>query len=441
MEGDGMSLAGSAKPVIVMQPGPLHLFWTTGVFYFWVLKKDFNFVFIVPENYRDHVRFQKVANMPSVRHVEYLQSGGLACHRQFSKKFKSILSQFRPSSILLHNRSYVENQYLIYWSRKLCPESPRYHYQNGRVALMWESDFAARRAGQIEEMSKKFSWLSEKSKIIGKIVDLRNGLAYVANFKLRPLLSIGALFDPPVNVFTGHVNIKATKESSNSGYDFLLAYLDNEIEAYRSQGIENIVKVRHPLSDCAEDVFKSLYDGYAVSDSILILPSYGFTSRMLEDGWDQVGLISHISGKWIQGIEKLLEKYPGFEVKMKVHPLSLSDPIWRNILAAICKRYPELKSIDPKESAEWHVVQSKVIVGDVTTVLWWAGLYGGKTVISLDIFKYAGGDEMRLYQPLVNYICDVDAIGKIDGGNEFLKFDKSILDCIQDTLRSEFIFA
>ena len=28
------------RRIIVMQPGPLHLFWTTGVFYFWALNNS-----------------------------------------------------------------------------------------------------------------------------------------------------------------------------------------------------------------------------------------------------------------------------------------------------------------------------------------------------------------------------------------------------------------
>jgi hypothetical protein len=43
-------------------------------------------------------------------------------------------------------------------------------------------------------------------------------------------------------------------------------------------------------------------------------------------------------------------------------------------------------------------------VGDVTTVLWWAGMHGGKVVVSLNIFGYPGGDELEKYPTIISYI-------------------------------------
>ncbi len=123
------------KPIIFMQPGPLHLFWTTGVFYFWELQKCFDFIFLVPENYRHSAQFQKVAGLTEVLHVEYMSSKSiLRRHLYYARRFRQLLRRYLPNHVLMHNRSYVENQYLLYHCRRVCPEARRYYYQNDHVS-------------------------------------------------------------------------------------------------------------------------------------------------------------------------------------------------------------------------------------------------------------------------------------------------------------------
>lgn len=56
------------------------------------------------------------------------------------------------------------------------------------------------------------------------------------------------------------------------------------------------------------------------------------------------------------------------------------------------------------------MVQSRVIVGDVTSVLWWAAMFGGNVVINLDIFDYHGGEELRSYPDLIHYVDNLKKI-------------------------------
>ena len=204
------------KPIIIMQPGPIHLFWTTGVFYFWLLKDNFDFVLIVPEGYRENELFAKVEELKSMLHVEYFLSGGLKRHIHCSKRFQLLLRQYRPVYLLLHNRSYIENQYLIHWAHKICPNSIRYYYQNGRTSLMWESDFSARRAVQVEGIMNRFPLFRGNPKFVGKLSDGHNNLAYLINFKIFPLLVMKMILTPPVNVYNGYIDHDAMIKLSNT---------------------------------------------------------------------------------------------------------------------------------------------------------------------------------------------------------------------------------
>jgi hypothetical protein len=394
-----------SKRVIVMQPGPLHLFWTTGIFYLWALMDRFDLVLIVPENFRDSEPFCKVVDLPGVRHVEYLSDKGrLTRQFRWNGQFRKIIKKFRPSYLLFHNRSYVENQYLIHWARKLSPEAKRYYYQNGRVSLVSEDDFRVRRAAQIDDFVKKHPSFERHIKLAGHVIDFRNAVGFFVNYKVLPYLVTGTTFSPPINVNSGRIHYKSTHLMSSTENDYLLSYLDIEIDVYRAQGISNIIKIQHPLVNCGITVFDFLYGKAIQTNSILLLPSYGYTARMLESGWESARLADHLAGKWCEAIAMLLKKFPGYSVKLKLHPGSFSDPLWKNIIKSIRVGFPDITIIDPVQSAEWHVIQSKIIVGDVTTVLWWAAMFGTRVIVSLDIFGYPRGDELKKYKPLITVI-------------------------------------
>ncbi|MEJ5227788.1 hypothetical protein [Thermodesulfovibrio sp.] len=420
-----------------MQPGPLHLFWTTGVFYFWSLKDDFDFVLIVPDNYQENSQFAKLLSIDSIRHVEYFPvRGRFLKHFYYNRKFKTLLQKYHPKYLLIHNCSYFENQYLLYWTQKICPDIVHYMFQNGRMSLMWKDDFAARRAMQIERLIKKIFLLHHYPQFAAKIVDIWNMISFIFNYKLMPLLTIKETFNPPVNVLTGEFDKESIIRLSTANNNYLLAYLDNEIYMYKFFGFSNIIKIEHPMKKTASEVFSFLYGDFIEKNIILILPSCGFTSRLIKNGWSANDVITHVAGRWCEAIQALLEKFPGFALKAKLHPSSYDDPVWNSIMNKLKNKFPLLIIIPPQEIAEWHIAQSRVIVGDVSSTLWWASLYGGKIVISLDIFGYPGGDEMRFYSEQIEYITNIDSLKTLIMQNKCCKsVNNDVTEVISDVLK------
>jgi len=223
------------------------------------------------------------------------------------------------------------------------------------------------------------------------------------------LLAVARVLRPPINVYNGYVNIETTQQHYEGEYDIILSYLDIEAQVYRAQGAQNVTVIQHPVSLCGNEVFRFLYDDFKVKDQILVVPSYGFTSNLIEKGWGANAVAEHVSTRWLEAIESLLVKFPTYKVKIKLHPVAHADQIWKKIVTQLqLSLGSKLEWIPSNVSAEFLVVQSKVIVGDVTSVLWWAALYGNKTVISFDIFGYYGGNELSFYQPYINYICGLE---------------------------------
>lgn len=389
------------RGVVLMQPGPLHLFWTTGVFYYWELAQKFDVVLIVGESYRSHPEFAKIAALPSTRHVEFIPPLGIVARHFFYRgRFRALLTEHRPDLILVHNRSYLADQYLLKLAREIVPKAARIYYQNGRMSLLWEQDFAYQRAMMIDSALRRYRLLGGSVNLAGLLVDVRNSIAYWTHFKLLPLLTTGAVFRPPVNVFTGKVDRAATIRCSRSEQDILLAYLENEISIYEMQGTQNIRRIRHPVQKVGRELLRFLRRECAETDTILILPSHGFTAQLIEHGWKEGRVIDHVSARWGEAIEALSSKFAGFRLLLKSHPSSTYDPLWQQILVRLQQRFPSMVLVPVGHVAEFYVAESKIIASDVSTVLWWATLWGGKIAISFDIFDYPGGDELKGYEDI-----------------------------------------
>jgi len=199
-----------------------------------------------------------------------------------------------------------------------------------------------------------------------------------------------------------------------------LTYSEREFKGFHKLGIRNLKLIKHPLANVGESFFKFMHGEIKMEEAILVLPSYGFTSKLLQEGWSQAEVVEHVSSCWIEALRALLLRFPGHGLKMKLHPVSQQDENWRAILKKITTEFNELEVIDSVESAEWWIVKSRVIVGDVTSALWWAAMYGEKIVLSLDIFGYQGGGDMKQDAGIqycasvgdIEYVCDLNIAEK-----------------------------
>ncbi|MBF0422442.1 MAG: hypothetical protein HQL73_05560 [Magnetococcales bacterium] len=272
----------------------------------------------------------------------------------------------------------------------------------------WNDDYAARKAGHVDELIQAYPILGKFLRLSQMLIEIKNQLHYFIELKLFPLLILRDTFQPPINVYTGYYNGKTKNRKLDGDNDILLAYFANEIISYHEQGIKHVIQIRHPLVDACTEVMRFLYGEIDESDMILITPSYGFTSRLIVQGWSEDQVIRHVADRWYQAIDRLLQRFPGFTIKIKLHPSSRSDPIWRAILDQLVQQLPQMVVVDPGTSAEKLIVEAKVIVGDVSNVLWWAGIIGNKVVISLDIFSYPGGDELSSYPSTIYYKTDLN---------------------------------
>ena len=391
-----------------MQTGPFHLFWTTGVFYFWALKNQFNFILIVPELFKRQQHFSLIADLPAVKKVVYLPDARLLRKRKFYNVFRALVEEYKPDIALLHNTSFIENQLLIFAIRENYPTCPVVHYQNGRGVVAGELDWQVRKSIQISTVKKRLRILGGSSKFATAIVDLRNIWYLVFNYIIIPITTVTRVLMPPVDPYRGQIN-KRAMEWTYQPNDCVISYFEVEASEYKRSGVPEVWVAEHPLVSTSEDFFDFFYGGAQVKDQVAIFPSHGFTDSLSVKGFTEREIVERVAGKWMDAIHFLFCRYPDHQFVIKLHPSTDSDVVWTKILAKLKCGFDKLIVVDPQVSAEYLVATSTVVVGDVTTVQWWAALHGEKTVISFDIFGYPSGDEMRYYQPHVWYLTSTSS--------------------------------
>jgi len=378
--------------VTLIQPGPRHLFWTTGVYYFWSLKEVSKFVFVVPTSYKEDVNFmQKISKHKAIVHIEYIDLNylSLTSHLKFLGKIRKIFSKYSVDFFLMHNQIYPENQYILNCIQSNDIPRKVNFYQNGRMNLNWLLDFEIRNSVRTEKVVKKIPILEFNS--VFNLIKLYLKVKYFVINTMLPFIISFKTFSPGINFYTG----SSVRENFVNAK--MLVYLDNEANQYKKIGYPKVVKIFHPLSITYKGVFSFVYGEFRIEDSILILPSHGFASIMLKDNWNQIQLVSHISNAWIGAIQLLKLKFPDYPVKMKLHPASKNDPVWGLVQDRI-SRQTGVNFLHPEVNAEYEMARTRVVVGDVGSCLWWASMIKDKTVISLDIFDYPCGDEMKSYE-------------------------------------------
>lgn len=397
---------------IFLMPGPMHLFWTTGVFWLFELSKKGNLViFIYDERYLNDEKFNKIKELPFVLEViffDYSRNKFLK-HYNLKQKISERLKFYNPNEVWMNHQSYVENQYLLHLSGNL-KETKIIIYQNGRESLNIKNDFNAIQQNEIDNFLVKYHLNKGMHSIVNYLFKYKYLYLFIMEYYLLPFIFLGDIFYPVMNVYTGEY-YKNNIEKWNKNKCYWFGYLEREIYEYNKINISKLQKVNHPLLTTLEYVYNYLYKIDKNKNQILILPSYGFTNLLLKNK-NKNDVIFLVFKGWYETILVLKQYYIGFAIYIKLHPASFSDPIWEKIISLLFAEFEDLNIISPKESAEFHIIESKVIVGDVSSTLWWAGFLQEKIVISMDIFGYPGGDEMKEYSDElgINYFTSANSL-------------------------------
>ncbi len=383
------------KGNIILAPGPLHLFWTGGVYYLWELSKSYWVILIVDESYLKDSDFKKAVELAGVKEVYYIPSLGLIKkHIYYTNKFKYIVMKYSPKCILHHDPVYISMMYLYYWGSKITPPSLRISYLVGMsVSFNIEKDIQSVVDQTIASIANKYRLPGGLVMFLFKIISC---LLLWLNYYLLPLLFIRRLFSPPMDP----VSFAKLKHYWSDQFDFYLLYdsFNREVMGRWFGSEDGFREIQHPLITVGEE-FNRVFYGLEEENNVLILPSCGHLNRhQKESKISNEDIIEIISSKWIEAISIMKMKFPDYNFFWKLHPVQKQDFLWKAITNRIKKEHPYITLLIPEENAQKWILKSKVVVSEVSSVLWWSSFFPTKIAISLDIFGISFMDFFKYYR-------------------------------------------
>jgi len=413
------------KGNIILAPGPLHLFWTGGVYYLWELSKIYRVILVVGENYEQNYDFQKVIELAGITEVFYIPARGIIKkHLYYINEFKYIVSKYRPQYILHHDPVYISMMYLYYWGSKIVPPSLRISYLIGMsVSENFDKDIKSVVDHAVTSIANKYRL---PNGFAGFLFRIKGWLLLWLDYYILPLLFIGKTFSPVMNSMT----FVKLKDYWNNQFDFYLLYdsLNRKVMGKWFGSEDGIREIQHPLKTVGDELNRILY-GLKEENIILILLSYGHLNRyQIEVKYSNEDIVEMISSKWIEVISAMKIKFPNYNFFWKLHPAQKHDLLWKAITNRIQHEYPDITLLLPEENAQKWILKSKVIVGEVSSVLWWSSFFATKITISFDIFGISFTDFFK-YHRGVYYFSDLEDFCATDFTKEnidMLKMKESI---------------
>ena len=382
------------KGNIILAPGPLHLFWTGGVYYLWELSRCYRVILVVDDTYKKHKDFKKAVELAGVLDVLYMPSRGIIKkHRYYANEFKQAVKKYRPQFIFHHDPVYVSMMYLYYWGGKIVPPALRISYLNSMsVSENIDKDIKSVVDFGVASIANKYHLPNRFARFLFKIT---GSLLLLLDYYLLPALFIGKSFSPPMDPYT----FARLKDYWNDQFDFYLLYdsLNRKVMGKWFGSEDGFREIQHPVRTVGEELNRVLY-GIKEENNVLILLSYGDLNRyQKENNKSNEDIVEMMSSKWVEAISEMKMKFPDHNFFWKLHPAQKTDLLWNEITNRIQRRYPEITILPPEENAQKWILKSKVIVGEVSSVLWWSSFFANKITISLDIFGISFMDFFKYY--------------------------------------------
>lgn len=391
----------TANKTIIFSISHPYLFWTTGIYYVLELSKRYNIILVADESLKNDEDFVNACKLAKVGEVFYLPSitNPIRRHFVYSKKLKWLSYKHRPFMVLQHNHMYANNIYLFYWAKKANPECLRGVYLNAQLRKT-DADiiFEELRNGYIESFISGFTKIKKFLKYFARSLSWAKKIwdyyilpkIFTGNkFLLLKYLQKTKILVPP----------KEYNYPSVQLVDFYLTYYALEKKICEEQMPEiKTFQISHPVETCYHECYEILsrLKGYPLKEEniVLILPS--------TICFDTSGLSQKNLSYWTDAIKFLMLKFSGYKFFLKLHPRTQENLI-SEITNKIRANFPTVGILEPQESAEKWILQSSVIVGDVSTTLWWANFFHSKIVISFDMHDFTGSDDMKYYDGILYF--------------------------------------
>jgi len=374
------------KKQVLFISSHLYLFWTLGCYYVFELLEEYELILIVNNEYRCDPFFQKIITFPQIIEVIYLpkSSNIISKHINYIATINYTFKKYQPKFIFQYNHTYVFNKYVFVKASELSPESKVIHYQNGQI-LVGDEKFAYEKS-----INQKLVDIKGRFQIPFSVSSLKFIYRLLRfSFHIMDDLILPSFFLKNIN----HSFYCKKRAKRNFFHQYFVFDRIIQQKLFKELKTKNIIQIKCPISTVSDKYNKFLYN-YSERKQIVIFPSFGFFSLKQDQ---------KVINNWILVISILQKKFPDYNICMKLHPRTKNSFIVEEILNYLRNKCPKIELLDPALNAQELVLSSKIIVGDVSTIIWWASLLRNKVVISIRMNQKYGGDEMKYYEDILYF--------------------------------------
>lgn len=396
----------SSRQTVVVDTFSFHSFASAGYFYCWELSKAFDVVLLVAESDQDnplvktlvdHGRVVRVVSVP-----DWKRRG--AAHRWWARRFPALLAECQPVMVFVSNVHYFHQKYIARASRRI-PHLKIVCFLAVHVPV---ADFEASDHHLVEarvaQWRARWPWLPRS--VVRLMHDTWGRWVGLRDFALYPLLLTGQRLTQTHCPWRG----KLFSREVGHLFDAYLCYEPIERQNLFQEMPDDspMILVAHPMLT-NPDAVEVLFPDRPFSGAICALPS---RCALYEPGVPDSHTVERLTDLWGRSLEIVRDKAGGGPILWRLHPSFVGDPVMEGVTSALARRLPDFHALNGQMTAEQMMMQSAVVVGDVSTVLLWANRCRDKAVISLAIWGLEDEDEMAHY-PGIRVVRSVDELQAI----------------------------
>jgi hypothetical protein len=377
---------GEYKKTIFLVASNSYLFFTTGVYILAELTQQYKLILFVSSDLKSSKTLTRITSYYNIQ-VVFLPKRGkyFPKHLTLVDLFNSYLNKSPPSAIIQNNYSNIENAYLFFLAKKKVKNCINMVYVNGRPIITDEKK-------SILDIRKKYAYdianqigLGYTGIFIFYMLCARSSINKYINYYIAPFLILGEFLYSFSAKFNFH------KKNKRSLFDIMLVYKQNELmisDAIEYEG--EVIRIQSPQTTYGEECNRIMYGEENRSKYIIVAPSligfYAFEKEKI------------IIEKWVNIIKILKTSFKNYKVLFKLHPRTNNNRHYDKTIRYIISKLPDLTIINNIEKIEPLIISGKVIVSDVSSVLWWASNFSNKIPISFDLGNFPSSGDMKMVE-------------------------------------------
>jgi len=396
------------KKYVLFHPGPVHHFFFIPIGLLWTILKKNEVILLIDETYKENPYFLKIKKLPGIKEVIFIEeNNSIKNYLKLKKIITKVLSDYSFSEIYTHNPAFVPCYALAFLSKKYQPDAKRIYFQVAREVSSYPNEAKVKLNILIDNFRYKSLPFVVKKNIILLFVSFK----FFIVFKFLPLLTYGVAFAPWQNPYypsKSYINNFIKKGFCLDGNDETI-FFDEKVLDYTNNFFRGATfKLAKPF---LEENHKEIYSYFFnqspnIVPTISIFPTWGVSNKNLEE-------------KWLNIIHKLRNYYKNHKIQIKFHP-GVKDSYIEDIFIKVSKTVSNIEILPRDTPAFKMVIDSSIIIGDTSSVLWLGTHFKNKTIYSLDVFNLFDGDCLKIYSDKLNYIDDIKKLDLLQSHNFYI---------------------